>query len=443
MPNPIALTVGIAAITVAAAAAIIIYESPEVRRYAKDVHRRFAKAMPGRRGAPRSNGASVDTDTEDYEFQEPLYNRPEDADGFMMSSQHRNRRRSSFGLNARSNAGADSDMDLDSLDNDDDVTEEARRRQREELDFWNAIHESQEMENARRIADEHESLEQLASKFDDVLNAGAATGATGAAGAGGSTYNSGANIHGDGSGLRRRGDNQSQSQPQSRGFGFSYPPVYQPPGVDTGAISATSAAAAAAAAHTATSAFDDVPDIYSATNSGDHADLESRAAIPYADNNARVNIEDSETASSLTLDRAATPTSETPMNPFSDINEVSSQDDAFASIQAWAEQSNESFFSPMPMSPHAVPSTPTARSSEPAQSVVSLADEVSDEGAMTPTDSVSVVSSSVHVAMLDNDTVSNEGSRYDVISQTDGMLTPASWSEVGSVVSDDDMHVPA
>ncbi|KAL1887478.1 hypothetical protein Cpir12675_006534 [Ceratocystis pirilliformis] len=442
MPNPIALTVGIAAITVAAAAAIIIYESPEVRRYAKDVHRRFAKAMPGRRGAPRSNGASVDTDTEDYEFQEPLYNRPEDADGFMMSSQHRNRRRSSFGLHARSNAGADSDMDLDSLDNDDDVTGEARRRQREELDFWNAIHESQEMENARRIADEHESLEQLASKFDDVLNADAATGA---AGTDGSTYNSGANIHGDGSGLRRRGDNQSQSQPQSRGFGFSYPPVYLSRGVDTGAIPATSADAAAAAAttHTATSVFDDVLDIYSATNSGDHADVESCAAIPYTDNNASVNIEDSETASSLTLDRAATPTSETPMNPFSDINEVSSQDDAFASIQAWAEQSNVSFFSPMPMSPHAVPSTPTARSSELAQSVISLADEVSDEGAMTPTDSASVVSSSVHVAMLDNDTVSNKGSRYDVISQTDGMLTPASWSEVGSVVSDDDMHVPA
>ncbi len=66
--------------------------------------------------------------------------------------------------------------------------------------------------------------------------------------------------------------------------------------------------------------------------------------------------------------------------------------------------------------------------------------EVISEGMLTPTDSVSVVGSGEDVA---NDAASsrNEGETgrpYDVLSESEGMMTPASWSEVGSVISESD-----
>jgi hypothetical protein len=92
------------------------------------------------------------------------------------------------------------------------------------------------------------------------------------------------------------------------------------------------------------------------------------------------------------------------------------QDDrsAYASIQAWAQNSsNPGFYSPLPVSPPAPVSEP----------------ELISEGQLTPTDSVSVVD-------VANDTVSSRG-EYDVMSETDdGIPTPHSWSEVGSVISE-------
>ncbi|KAL5611461.1 uncharacterized protein BROUX77_001617 [Berkeleyomyces rouxiae] len=417
MPNPIAISAGLIAATVAVAAIVIICESPEVRRYAEGVHRRFAQSMSGRRGV----NSTASSDDEDEEFCEPLYNRPEDADGFAMSSQARHR----LGLSE----DVREDIDMDTLDNNDDVTEEARLRQREELEYWNAIHESQEMENARRAAasaDAQESMNELVSRIEETFKPDAEDVT--------SAFNSGANVNSDGTGLRRRGENQSQYQ--SRGLGSSF---YTAP------LSSSGFAAPQPAAAIAASAFEDIPDIYSATNTEDDATRTEEIKPKVSDvaivSNKTV-LDDNDTASSVTLDRAMTPTSETtPMNPFSDINEVQSQNDAFASIQAWAEQSNESFYSPMPLSPNAVSAT-AARST--GQSVISLNENDSDdeagEGVMTPTGSSD--GSAVHVGN-GNDTVSNADSRDDVISQTDGMLTPASWSEIGSVVSDDDMHVPA
>ena len=64
---------GIIAVSVAVAAAIAIYESPEIRRAAEDLRRRIAIAL-------HSLGDNLDPGRQD-----PLFNRPEDAEGFMQS----------------------------------------------------------------------------------------------------------------------------------------------------------------------------------------------------------------------------------------------------------------------------------------------------------------------------------------------------------------------
>jgi len=97
-------------------------------------------------------------------------------------------------------------------------------------------------------------------------------------------------------------------------------------------------------------------------------------------------------------------------------------EDAFASIQAWAQHSNASFYSPLPMSPPAPVSEP----------------EVISVGALTPTDSASQAGSGEDLGDEASSSRAGEGTRYyDVVSEDeDGMTTPASWSEVGSVLSE-------
>ncbi len=97
--------------------------------------------------------------------------------------------------------------------------------------------------------------------------------------------------------------------------------------------------------------------------------------------------------------------------------------DAYASIQAWAQGSNPGFYSPLPESPVAPLSEP----------------ELISEGQATPTYSASLAGSGVDVA---NDAVSSRGGDFDVLSEDDdGIPTPNSWSEVGSVISESDgMH---
>ena len=101
--------------------------------------------------------------------------------------------------------------------------------------------------------------------------------------------------------------------------------------------------------------------------------------------------------------------------------------EAYASIQAWAENATASglqtpepmsFYSPLPVSPAAPLSEP----------------EIISDGEMTPTDSASDIGTDLVSAG-----VREEGSEYDVMSQdSEGLATPNTWSEVGSVVSESD-----
>jgi hypothetical protein len=96
------------------------------------------------------------------------------------------------------------------------------------------------------------------------------------------------------------------------------------------------------------------------------------------------------------------------------------REEAYASIQAWAQNSsNTGFYSPLPVSPPVPLSEP----------------EIISEGMLTPTESGSTVGSGEDIA---DDSVSQTAHvSYDVLSDDEsaGMATPVSWTEVGSVVS--------
>ena len=59
----------------AVAAAIALYESPELRRYADDLRRRIAMAL-------HNLGDGINPNENE---QQPMFNRPEDAEGFLQS----------------------------------------------------------------------------------------------------------------------------------------------------------------------------------------------------------------------------------------------------------------------------------------------------------------------------------------------------------------------
>lgn len=129
--NSPAATVGIIAASVTIAAAIAIYESPELQRIGRDLRRRIAIALHnfGDRLSP--------------EERENLFNRPEDAEGFLAS---------------RGIVLPDVDADPESL-----------RRQREELMYWNAIRESNKEQEKQQTPEQKHERSPTSRSFDDFL----------------------------------------------------------------------------------------------------------------------------------------------------------------------------------------------------------------------------------------------------------------------------------
>ncbi|KAF4973769.1 hypothetical protein FSARC_29 [Fusarium sarcochroum] len=371
MPNHVVLASGaVVAVSVAVATAVAIFESPEVRRYADDVRRRIAIAL-------HSMGEGIEPP-----HREPMFNRPEDADGF---------------LESRRGVGAEAGIDAD---------EETRRRQREELLYWNSVmlekkeREEKDKEATGEARPSTADSPQRGSSFDDFLrqDEGAERGAY--------VFNTGADTRGMDDGLRRRGDGP-------RGFST----LYTNPFADEHHIDPEEMNDEVEESRHISPAHDDVSDIYSATTYDRDEKPAAAALVDVDPTPAR-----SETASSATLER------EIGVDEYMTAGQED-RDEAYASIQAWAQNSSPEFYSPLPV-------TPTAPMSEP--------EVISDDGMTTPTDSVSLVGSGDDVA---NDVVSSRegetGRYYDVMSESSGMATPASWSEVGSVISESDAPIPA
>ncbi|KAL2120631.1 hypothetical protein VTJ04DRAFT_4658 [Mycothermus thermophilus] len=400
--------VGIAVAAVTVAAAIAIYEIPEVRRAAQDLRRRIAIAL-------HSLGDNVDP-------AHPRFNRPEDAEGFYESHE----------------------LDAD---------EETRRRQREELMYWNMLREERLREQAER-----ESRDRPPGQtFEDFLEPDA-RGPSGTL-----VYNTGASTRDlDTSGvLRRRGNPEGvrglNAAVLSNPFGDEYgiemderPQLLSPPRDEVEMLSdiydATPLVQSPRPEHAESVALISPRPLPSTSEVlfeyESHAPSEYGTAMSSTDS----DFTQEQQKRPATPDRSTTPTATaTPSSRSETVgrDELANDEymtagqsdrdaaDAYASIQAWARHSSSqsfdnvqyngaaSFYSPLPH-------TPQAPMSEP---------ELVSEGQLTPTtsDSASVVDVAAAAAAAAQER-SNED---DVMSMTDGGApTPASWSDVGSVVSE-------
>ncbi|KAJ0353219.1 hypothetical protein COL154_012204 [Colletotrichum chrysophilum] len=364
---------GVIAVSVAVAAAIAIYESPEIRRYADELRRRIAVAL-------HSLGENIDP-----EDRPPMFNRPEDAAGFMQSR-----------------GGPEAGVDAD---------DETRRRQREELLYWNALkvakQEKEKMEAELADSKELPPAPSRGRSFDDFMRQDESSDK------GTFVFNTGANVRGDEEGLIRR-------RPEGvRGLNAS---LYANPFADEHQIDQDELPTTEEPNQLSPGHDEALSDIYSATTrDADERPRYTAAAIATMPALVDVAENSSETERSATLDRELG--SEEYMTAGQD-----DRDDAYASIQAWAQGSSPSnFYSPLPMSPPVPMSEP----------------ELVSDGELTPTDSASLVGSGEDVA---NDAASSRagdtGRYYDVLSESEGMMTPASWSEVGSVVSESEAQAP-
>lgn len=385
--NNVALSAGVIVASIAAAAAIAIYESPELQRLANDLRRRIALALHslGDDILPeRANG-------------EPLFNRPEDAEGFLQSGEV-------------------------------DADDETRRRQREELLYWNAMKLSQELEKQTNENEKRKSMSRSATTFEEMLGEDNSADEKGTY-----VFNTGADVRNNEEGLvRRRGAPEGV-----RGLNAA---LYANPFADENGIDYDDMEESHIAPEK-----DEVmsmsQDIYNATPRETPAELASPPSAlsstmspMYHESMPDLSVmeptpdheEFAQTRSVFQGESTSEPAAQEHMTP----GQAHTQDlnDAYASIQAWAQQQQQSgvgsFYSPLPVTPNA----PLSEMSD---------GELVSEGQMTPTDSASVAGSGVDVA---NEAASQNGSAkyYDVLSEDeDGMATPAhSWTEVGSVVSE-------
>ncbi|EGS21504.1 uncharacterized protein CTHT_0033620 [Thermochaetoides thermophila DSM 1495] len=422
-------SVGIVAASVAVAAAIALYESPEVRRLANDLRRRIAIAL-------HALGDNVDPARR--AGREPRFNRPEDAEGFYQSYE----------------------MDAD---------EETRRRQREELLYWNAVREEQR--RRERESEEQQQSQSRGSTFDDFLEFDS-TGDRGTL-----VYNSGANTRRNGldSELRQRRGNTSED---IRGLQTSVisNPFSDEYGINTEEqIKLLSSSQVQLHDGAVSDIYGATPRIQSPRSQGPVAaaseilfDFESHSVSSSAQSDfatALGDVDDRESQASTLQDLpprprtpirdvSSTPTAHTPSSNTATLTETVSvtpsttstatleyelgedeymtagqelDDEAYAAIQAWAHAHAQA-------RSHTVSSAP----SEISAVVESESEaEIISEGQLTPvgSDSTSVVGEWRNVTAAP----STDGDEYVVSDHEseggDGIPTPGSWSDVGSVVS--------
>lgn len=383
-PNGVILASGAAvAVSVAVAAAIALYESPELRRYADDLRRRIAIAM---------NGMGDGFDPQ--QSREPVFNRPEDADGFMLSN----------GQQAQPGVEAD---------------EETRRRQREELMYWNSVKLEKQRKDAEKNTEKPRAKDDTSansSSFDDFLTKDKAMNAEDNA----FIFNSGADTNQESNGLRHRGE-------VNRGIATALlaNPFADEYGIGGDELETSQGEVA--------KAKDEIlSDIYSATTR-DHDDLAPAESKPEPVPTLIDISEETSHTESISSHVDVEMPSPGHMTPRSE-----DQEEAFASIQAWAQNASEVQSAPAPSFYSPLPVTPTAPVSEP---------DVISDGQLTPTDSVSIIGSGEDFGRDEEPAGRSAGGPdadrpYDVLSESEGMLTPASWSEVGSVISETEGLTP-
>ncbi|KAI1113496.1 hypothetical protein F5Y14DRAFT_211419 [Nemania sp. NC0429] len=384
-PINIPATAGVIAVSVAVAAAIAIYESPELQRMANDLRRRIAIAL-------HAFGDSITP-----QERENLFNRPEDAEGFLRSR----------GLGPGSVPGFATDA-------------ESLRRQREEIMYWNAIRESREMEKEREKAVDDEKgyrprASTRSSSFDDFLkeDENAEKGAM--------IFQTSRELVQDHSNVLRR----RHADPSRGVLSTTMSSVYTNPFGDEHGIENCIAFENSLMDPTK----DEMSDIYSATDIGAYPPSRTMTpqlggppqhpGVPVVTEDLPM-VEHHEHAVQFPQPRSIS-YSERELGPDEYMTAGQDGNSAFSSIQAWADGASRdaSFYSPLPVSP------------APASEA-----EFLSAGELTPTDSASLAGSGIDVA----DDLRSTNS-FDVMSENSGMDTPTSWTDVESAAGESESGV--
>ncbi|KAI0418539.1 hypothetical protein F5X98DRAFT_363052 [Xylaria grammica] len=328
-------------------------------------------------------------DTITPQERENLFNRPEDAEGFLTSR----------GLGPGSVPGVD--VDAESL-----------RRQREELMYWNAIRESKKEHDSQDEKRYRPRASTGGSSFDDFLkqDENAEKGAY--------VFHTGHQPVDNNDGLIRR---RGAEGPRGMNYSAYTNPFADEHGIDDDIAFENSLM---------DPAHDDISDIYSATDLGAYQSSRTLSPLPEAAALLPPLVEveprpETPTAHQYQAQHQPSPQAQPQPIPEHESEQLGPDEymtagqedrhedsDAYSSIQAWAQNASRdaSFYSPLPVSP--------ATASEA---------ELLSDGELTPTDSASLAGSGVDVA----DEVHSTRS-FDVLSD-DGMHTPSSWTDVESV----------
>ncbi|KAI0857598.1 hypothetical protein F4860DRAFT_350872 [Xylaria cubensis] len=400
-------TAGVIAVSFAVAAAIAIYESEELQRITEDLRRRIAIAL-------HRFGDSITP-----QERENLFNRPEDAEGFLESR----------GLGRGSVPGVDADA-------------ESLRRQREELMYWNAVRESKKEQEQEQEKRSRSRGSTTGSNFDDFLKKDEN------AGNGAFIYQTGyAPVNNNEGGVVRRRGNDGL-----RGLNYSMvtDPFADEHGIESDIAFENSLIEPGR---------DEMSDIYSATDVG-AADHSSRTLSPipipegFAPAPPFPALDDIPEPPpklyqpAMDVEQPFSPLPPQPAPKYyeyvpaqdeymtagqeaEDENEeeaANKDNNVYSSIQAWAQNSashHMSFYSPLPASP-----------APPASEASTATDaELITDGDLTPTDSASLAGSGVDVA-ADEAVPSHRSFEDDVMSHSSGMDTPTSWTDVESAVAE-------
>lgn len=292
-----------------------------------------------------------------------------------------------------------------------DADEESRRRQREELMFWNA----EKMERERRMAAERPASRTRGSSFDDFLQKDHS------AEEGAYVYNTGAEIHqGAEQGLRNRGAR-----------GLEVGAMYSNPFSDEHHVDFEEQRAidASLMAPEMSEKMEVMSDLYNASE-----DLRPSRRPTATIAEQLIDISDV-----VPDPPVPEPTLDMDTN-FTNMTEFPRDESAYASIHAWADNANSSFYSPLPVTPRAASPLQGHNLASPVSPLYSDP-PISVPGDMTPTtDSASLAGSGRDVwgprsgATSESDVMSVDG---------EGISTPGSWTEVGSVVSENDVPAAA
>ncbi|KAI1434457.1 hypothetical protein GGR50DRAFT_662548 [Xylaria sp. CBS 124048] len=372
MPAPIAAKAGVIAVSVAVAVAIAIYESPELQNMASDLRRRIAIAL-------HAFGDSISP-----QERENILNRPEDAEGFLRSR----------GLATGHMPSVEADA-------------ASLRRQREELLYWNAMRESHKEKRSEDEKMGRPRASTSASSFDDFLRQD-------------ENAEKGTLVFQTGRELENREGLTRRNVEHKRGLSLS---VYADPFTDEHGIEEDIAFENSLMSPE----HDELSDVYSATDVGAH-DLAKTPAVesasePASEDMAPTNPPFTEPQAYLSQLYAApeSPERELGADEF-DTDELGADEyvtagresldgsSSYGSIQAWAQGTshNSSLYSPLPVSP------------------ASSATRFATDGDVTPADSASLV---------DVADMAPPSWASDVTSDDEGISTPVSWTEVGSVIS--------